>query len=422
MSNTTAIIGNFPLDLPAEKVNEGLHIAAIFIVLFAGFLGVFAPAFLVRKKILDINDRKFIIGKAFSGGVILGTGFIHMLPEAQNQLNESLGDFPFSGFFAGLAAIMSLVIEQIAFEQVKKAFSKMEKTHRGPEKEKKEENKEEFVHMHIKNPDVKTAIIPDSARIDSNVIGIDIILKPCNDCDAQNNEAECVQKRAEHDAEINGRQTTPDTEVEQHLHHHDDDHDHSHSHTHEHNHEHEHDEHGEEGGHVHGAMNLYTNEELCKKANSFTIAHVLEIGIAFHSIIIGITLSVETNATNFHALLIAICFHQLFEGFALGSSIQGAKITSLLHVGIMTAIFSLATPVGQSIGLGIVSLYDSESDTAKETQGVFDSISGGILIYMSLVDLISEDFKKNYPTNMRYLMMLALTLGFCFMTILAIWA
>lgn len=49
---------------------------------------------------------------------------------------------------------------------------------------------------------------------------------------------------------------------------------------------------------------------------------LLEAGILFHSIFIGMALSVATGA-GFVVLLIAISFHQTFEGLALGSRIAG---------------------------------------------------------------------------------------------------
>lgn len=363
-----------------NNVSEGFHIGAIFIVLSAGFLGVVAPAILVRKNILSLDDKKFIIGKAFSGGIILGTGFIHMLPEAQNQLNESLPDFPFSGLFAGMAAILSLIIEQIAFEQIKKIMHMHNSS--------KEKNVES-VHLHFETAqEINKNTNANGEQKNGNDKGNadNLQIKECKDCN--NNEDENCDEKSKRNEQTNN--------------------DHHKNH--------------EEHGHTHGMADLYADEELCKKVNSFTIAHVLEIGIAFHSIIIGIALSVENTPSKFKALLIAISFHQFFEGFALGSSVQGAKITSLLHVAIMTMIFSLATPIGQAIGLGVSSLYDEESPTAQQTQGIFDSVSGGILIYMALVDLIGEDFKKTYKDGLRYWMLIALTLGFGFMSILAIWA
>ena len=406
-------MSNFSIEKTEEiiqKVDNNLHIAAIFIVLCAGFLGVFSPSFLIKRKWLALTDKKFILGKAFSGGIILGTGFIHMLPEAQNQLNESLPEFPFSGFFAGMAAIFSLTIEQIAFEKIKKVFEKSQPKTNGSGNS-NTGNQIEMAHIHIETTETKV-IIPNSAtlRERENMIQFGCEgMKACNGCSPT--EIYPVQK-------INGEVLTENHQEKNCAKHEDclkneEGHHTSKSHSH-----YPH----KENGHTHGVANLYTDEELCKRVNSFTIAHVLEIGIAFHSIIIGIALSVETGATKFHALLIAICFHQLFEGFALGASMQGARIVSFLHLGIMMSIFSLATPIGQVIGLGVLEMYDEESSTALQTQGIFNSFSGGILIYMALVDLIGEDFKKAYDGNLRYWMILALCTGFGFMSIIAIWA
>ncbi len=46
---------------------------------------------------------------------------------------------------------------------------------------------------------------------------------------------------------------------------------------------------------------------------------LLEGGILFHSVFVGITVSITING--FVVLLIAIIFHQVFEGLGLGSRI-----------------------------------------------------------------------------------------------------
>lgn len=48
-------------------------------------------------------------------------------------------------------------------------------------------------------------------------------------------------------------------------------------------------------------------------------AYILELGIATHSIIIGLTLGITTGP-EFQTLLVAIVFHQFFEGFALSTT------------------------------------------------------------------------------------------------------
>jgi zinc transporter 1/2/3 len=159
---------------------------------------------------------------------------------------------------------------------------------------------------------------------------------------------------------------------------------------HEHNLEHEHD-HGHDHGHA-NFLELYGEGGSNQVARSFIIAHVLELGIAMHSVLIGLTLGVTTDYSSLTALFIALCFHQFFEGFALGSSIAGAKISNKIHIGIMVAIFTLTTPIGIMSGILVESSYDGESQEAQYTEGTLDSISGGILIYMALVDIIAEDF------------------------------
>lgn len=59
---------------------------------------------------------------------------------------------------------------------------------------------------------------------------------------------------------------------------------------------------------------------------------------------------------------------------------------------VMSIFFSLTMPVGISIGIGMANIYDENSPSALIVQGIFDSASAGILIYMALVDLLAADF------------------------------
>lgn len=65
-----------------------------------------------------------------------------------------------------------------------------------------------------------------------------------------------------------------------------------------------------------------TPEQIHKKA--LLQVGLLEMGILFHSVFIGMALSV-TGGSGFIVLLIAITFHQTFEGLALGSRIAVLK-------------------------------------------------------------------------------------------------
>lgn len=91
----------------------------------------------------------------------------------------------------------------------------------------------------------------------------------------------------------------------------------------------------------------------------------------------------------------------------------------------MAVFFSLTTPVGIAIGIGIANFYSETSSTALTVEGVFNSASAGILIYMALVDLLSADFMSPRLQNNGKLQLganLALLIGAGCMSLLAKWA
>lgn len=90
----------------------------------------------------------------------------------------------------------------------------------------------------------------------------------------------------------------------------------------------------------------------------------------------------------------------------------------------MVLFFSLTTPTGIAIGILISKRYNEYSPTALIVQGVLDSASAGILIYMALVDLLAADFMNpKLQTDFRVQLgaNLSLLLGACCMSLMAKW-
>ncbi|KAL3474714.1 Zinc/iron permease [Aspergillus californicus] len=141
------------------------------------------------------------------------------------------------------------------------------------------------------------------------------------------------------------------------------------------------------------------NANLEEYMTQLTSIFILEFGIIFHSVFIGLTLAVSGG--EFTTLYIVLVFHQTFEGLGLGSRLatipwpRSKRWTPyLLGLG-----FGISTPIAIAIGLGVRKTYPPEGYTTLIVNGVFDSISAGILIYTALVELMAHEFM--FSTEMR---------------------
>ncbi|KAG2577408.1 zinc transporter 4-like [Panicum virgatum] len=196
---------------------------------------------------------------------------------------------------------------------------------------------------------------------------------------------------------------------------------HVHTHaTHGHAHGHAHDH----GGHGHGGASPDDASSVAVSIRHRVISQVLELGILVHSVIIGVSLGASLRPSTIRPLVGALSFHQFFEGIGLGGCIVQAKFKVRATV-IMVAFFSLTAPMGIALGIAITSSYSKHSATALVVEGVFNAAAAGILIYMSLVDLLAADFHNpRLQTNMKLQLAtyLALFLGAGLMSLLAKWA
>lgn len=127
-------------------------------------------------------------------------------------------------------------------------------------------------------------------------------------------------------------------------------------------------------------------------AAQMTAIFILEFGVIFHSIFVGLTLAV--TGAEFNTLYVVLVFHQTFEGLGLGSRLAATPwppkkrwTPYLFALG-----YGLSTPIAIAVGLGVRKSYTPGSQKSLIVNGVFDSISAGILIYTGLVELMAHEF------------------------------
>ncbi|KAE9609331.1 hypothetical protein Lal_00020037 [Lupinus albus] len=377
-SMTNSTCGGRGLDICRdESAAFVLKFVAIASILLAGFAGVAIPLIGKHSRFLRTDSNLFVAAKAFAAGVILATGFVHMLSDATDALNDPClpefpwSQFPFTGFFAMMAALFTLLLDFVGTQY----YERKQGVNRATE----EQNRVGFIEPGEESSGIGGKVFGEEESGGMHIVGM-----------------------------------------------------HAHAAHHRHNHPHGQDscggaakQHGHVHGHTHGhAQSLTDVVEDEPDVRHVVVSQVLELGIVSHSVIIGLSLGVSQSPCTIRPLIAALSFHQFFEGFALGGCISQAQFKNS-SAAIMACFFALTTPLGIGIGIGIASVYNPYSAGALITEGILDSLSAGILVYMALVDLIAADFlSKRMSCNFRLQIVsyCMLFLGAGLMSSLAIWA
>ncbi len=123
--------------------------------------------------------------------------------------------------------------------------------------------------------------------------------------------------------------------------------------------------------------------------------YILLIALSLHGLFEGSALGVMHTLKNTIFLLLAILAHKWAESFALGISFfkSGTEKGTFIK---MIVIFALFTPFGIVIGL----LF---AQAGNLIQGILLSISGGTFIYVSASEVIVEEFSVTKYKYRKYL-------------------
>ncbi|RDX58280.1 Fe(2+) transport protein 3, chloroplastic [Mucuna pruriens] len=349
-----------------------LKFVAIASILLAGMAGIAIPLVGKHRRFLRTDSNLFVAAKAFAAGVILATGFVHMLSDATEALQHPClpsfpwSKFPFTGFFAMMAALFTLLLDFLGTQY----YERKQGLNRDPEEQ-----------LRVGSSEPGSKVFGEEESGGMHIVGM---------------HAHVAHHRHNHphgNDSCHGIGSAKDLGL-------------SHGH-----------------GHIHAHSQIQEGEEETH-VRHVVVSQVLELGIVSHSVIIGLSLGVSQSPCTIRPLIAALSFHQFFEGFALGGCISQAQFKASSAT-IMACFFALTTPIGVGIGTAISSGYNPYSPGALITEGILDSLSSGILVYMALVDLIAADFlSKRMSCNFRLQIVsyCMLFLGAGLMSALAIWA
>ncbi|KAL4729033.1 hypothetical protein ACLX1H_003441 [Fusarium chlamydosporum] len=368
-----------------DEYNTPLHVGALFIILFVSTLACAFPIMAAKLPGLRIPTRFFFAVRHFGTGVLIATAFVHLLPTAFISLGDPClssfwnEDYPAIPGAIALAAIFLVTVIEMVFHP-SRHVSPAEIT----------TAKEGCATSNSGGCMGGTGMLPirDMGPIRGRSSSIGQNLSTLNSRDVRMEDLE--EEACEDDDNVqSGRKNLEETSLE-----------------------------------AVQAPSLTPEQQQRKELLQCVL---LELGILFHSIFIGMALSVSIG-NEFIILLIAIVFHQTFEGLALGSRIASIKWPQgKMQPWFMALAYGCTTPLGQAIGLATHTLYSPNSETGLIVVGVMNAISAGLLTFASLVELLSQDFLSDESWQFlrgrkRIYACLLVFFGAFFMSLVGAWA
>ncbi|CCF56869.1 hypothetical protein KAFR_0B05730 [Kazachstania africana CBS 2517] len=354
--------------------SDNLRILAVFMILISSALGAFFPLLSSKYSFIKLPNWCFFIAKFFGSGVIVATAFIHLLEPASDALtNDCLGgtfaDYPWA-FGICLMSLFFLFFSEICSHYfILRAYGN-----------------EDHSHFPSGNDDSKLSDVDSDKNTETRI---------SNHRDIESGSFIRDAGPTSGNSFIPGRDHYSHDAVHQ------------------------------------DPSQLGTPAESSDKenyANQIFAVSILEFGIVFHSVFIGLSLAVAGE--EFKTLFVVLIFHQMFEGLGLGTRLAETNWpkSKKLTPWIMALGYSITTPISTAIGIGVRHSFLPESRKALIVNGVFDAFSAGILIYTGLVELMAHEFlysstfKQKDGLKRMLLAYLCMATGAGIMALLGKWA
>jgi hypothetical protein len=381
------------MELAADHDTAGLRVSAAFALLLASAAGVLPP--LLARGSAGVDGASASAAppalrlKAFAGGVMLSLSVLHVIADSFERLGE-LSEYPWAGIAVLAGILFMFFVERATLDTLAALEAEARGGGKGTGGAKKSSGA---------GSEWEVSLAHGGARRPSPVRA----RGAGADGAGEDGGARGAGAGAAREDEEAGAQQPPAHAPHAHAH-----------------------------AHGHGLLLAHP------AARKLAMAHLLEVSVLVHSLIIGADLGVSAAPRSEVAGFAAVLgVHQFFEGVSLGSVIADLGTSApFQRKAALAAAFCCTTPVGVLLGVFVAARVGAGADGvgaggpaqhALALAGALDGITGGMLLHMTLTTFIGEEFARPELAapdrrQLRSEMYALLLLGVAFMAILAAWA
>jgi len=346
-------------------------IIGIFVISLYSFLGTYLPMQFKKKSYFKENTMLFRCIKLFGTGIILSIAFIHMVIPADQALAS---DFSYQYFnkhcpsFVGILVILGMVITHLF--QVLTSHLLYRRVRNGYPTYEESSYETSDLSVSTKCTEIDHTEI-DHTEIEKDITHEKIIFREHDgqDGNESNDRKNIVKFMVATDGGVN-------------------------------------------------------NQFIMEWKERQIVSYLLEIGISFHSILIGVSFGLR-NGEEIIIIMVALLFHQIFEGISLSSVFIEAHFKRYLPILFMIIIYTCAFPLGSFIGIFVRNMVESTDSLFLTVRSIIDALAGGVLIYDDVVNILSRHCSsslfKQSSLKSKCIQLMSFYLGIITMGVVGFW-
>lgn len=141
---------------------------------------------------------------------------------------------------------------------------------------------------------------------------------------------------------------------------------------------------------------------------------IVVAALSFHGIMEGMALGLGETTSDVWVLMAALSAHKVVLSFSLGMELLELDV-SVIPYCVSMGIFSLASPIGGTIGCLVMELTPQETPEAILVPTALQTLAGGTILYVTFCEILQRERTKEEGGKVR---LLTMVLGFALMAAL----
>ena len=138
---------------------------------------------------------------------------------------------------------------------------------------------------------------------------------------------------------------------------------------------------------------------------------MMVIALSIHGCLEGLALGLAEDSADVWIMFSALTVHKIAISFSVSMELLEKEVRIKYHIFYMV-IFSIASPIGASIGAILLEYSDSSTKAGSLTIIFLNSLSGGTIMFVVFCEILERERSKSYG---RFTRLLALIVGFFMM-------